>query len=79
MGILDKDFIYTPSANTDISETLRKHGANIRMHSYDELARLRKLRRQLDAHTRFKDGFAMIPEHVFEDMLNEADGCANDE
>lgn len=78
MGILDKNFIYTPSANTDITETLRKHGANIRQHSYDELARLRKLRRQLDAHARFKDGFAYIPEHLFEEMLADADGCGND-
>jgi len=78
MGILDDDFKYTPAAKTDIKLTLLKHGHQQREHHYDELARLRTLRTQLDAFARFQDGKAIFDEVVFEEMLAEADGCAND-
>lgn len=73
-SILDKEFEYTRAAATDITKTLMKHGFKPREHHYDELARLRQLRRRLDAYTKFKDGMAFIPEDLFEEMLNDADG-----
>lgn len=78
MGILDKEFVYTPAAQTDIRRHFVKHGMTQREHHYDELSRLRTLRRQLDAFAKFKDGKAIFDEAVFEEMLNEADGCGND-
>lgn len=79
MGILDKEFVYTPAAQTDIAKRFRAAGMTQREVSYDELARLRTLRRQLDAFAKFKDGKAFFDEDTFEEMLNEADGCRNDE
>ena len=78
MGILDKDFVYVTAAQTDIARRFRAAGLTQREVSYDELSRLRTLRRQLDAFAKFKDGKAIFDEAVFEEMLNEADGCRND-
>lgn len=75
MGILDKDFVYTPAAQTDIRSRLVANGMKQREHHYDELARLRTLRRQLDAFATFKNGKAIFDEGRFEEMLNQADGC----
>lgn len=74
-SILDKDFVYTNSASTNIRERLIANGMKTRDHHYDELARLRKLRRQLDEYARFVHDAVIFDEHLFEEMLAEADGC----
>lgn len=72
--IYDPNFKYTPSASTDIRKTLIANGMKPRETSYDELERLRRLRRLLDEYAHFVGDTVIFDEHLFEEMLRDADG-----
>ena len=77
--IYDNDFKYIPSVSTDIRQRFIANGMKPRELGYDELERLRRLRRRIEAHATFTGKQTVVFDaDLFEEMLAEADGFGND-
>lgn len=79
MRKLNDGFKYIPSVSTDIRQNLIAHGMKPRELGYDELERLRRFRRQIEAHATFTCKQTVVFDAaLYEEMLAEADGVIND-
>lgn len=77
--ILDDDFKYIPSVSTDIRQRFIANGMKPRELGYDELERLRRFRRSIEAHATFTCKQTVVFDaDLYEEMLAEADGVLND-
>lgn len=77
-SILDKNFQYTPAVATNIMERFIANGLQPRKPQLTELERLRQFRRKIEAHANFANHKVIFAEDIFEELLAECDGIAND-
>lgn len=77
-SILDPTFRYTPAVATNIMDRFVANGLQPRKPAMSELERLRQFRREIEAHATFANHKVILSDHVFEELLAEADGVAND-
>lgn len=79
MRKLNDGFKYIPAVATDIRQRLIANGMKPRELGYDELERLRRFKRRIEAQATYTGMQTVVFDAaLFEEMLAAADGFGND-